>query len=155
MIKRLRVLGYGTLLAIAALVALPAAALAAGASHFEFSVAGEVLTCPDATYTIQSGSVREVLQEVQSPSGNRMFTLTDIPQHVVLVDEQGATYSLHGGVWFGGATNDNTGAVVLTATHTMEIIATGGGVADSIHLVERFRDGELISHGFGTCLSLT
>jgi hypothetical protein len=30
MIKRLRVLGYGTLLAIAALVALPAAALAAG-----------------------------------------------------------------------------------------------------------------------------
>jgi hypothetical protein len=140
-------------LAVAALVALPIAALAAGATHVEFSVVGEVLTCPDASYTIQSGSVKEVLQEVQSPSGNQMFTLTDTPQHVVLVDEQGATYSLRGGVWFGGATNDNTGAVVITATHKMEIIAPGGGVADSVHLVERFRDGELISHEFCTCLS--
>jgi hypothetical protein len=150
---RLRMLGWGTLLALATLVALPAAGLADGATHVEFSVAGEVLACPDATYTIQSGSVKEVLQEVQSPSGNQIFTLTNTPQHVVLVDEQGATYSLRGAIWFGGATNDNTGAVVLTATHNMAIIARGGGVADSIHLVERFRDGELISHGFGTCLS--
>jgi hypothetical protein len=151
-IKRLRVLGCGTLLAVAALVAPPAAALAAGATHVEFSVAGEVLTCPDATYTIQSGTVKEVLQEVQSPSGNRMFTLTNTPQHVLLVDEQGATYTLRGAIWIGGATNDNTGAVLITATHNMEILARGGGVADSIHLVERFRDGELISHEFGTCL---
>jgi hypothetical protein len=151
--NRLRMLGWGTLLAIATLVALPAAGLADGATHVEFSVAGEVLACPDATYTIQSGSVKEVLQEVQSQSGNQMFTLTDTPQHVVLVDEQGATYSLRGAIWFGGATNDQTGAVVLTATHNIEIIARGGGVADSVHLVERFRDGELISHGFGTCLS--
>ncbi|HEV8652267.1 MAG TPA: hypothetical protein VG276_23455 [Actinomycetes bacterium] len=92
-----------------------------------------------------------MLQEVQSQSGNRMFTLTDTPQHVVLVDQQGATYTMRGAVWFGGVTNDNTGAEVITATHNLLIIARGGGVADSVHLVERFRDGELITHEFGTC----
>jgi hypothetical protein len=40
---------------------------------------------------------------------------------------------------------------VITATHNLEIIARGGGVADSIRLIERLRDGQLISHEFGTC----
>jgi hypothetical protein len=149
--NRIRVLGCGALLAIAALVTQAAPTLAAGATHSEFSGAGEVLPCPDATYTIQSGSIKEVLQEVQSQSGNQIFTVTDTPQHVVLVDEQGATYTLRGATWFGGATNDNTGAEVITATHTLLIIGEGGGVADSVHLIERFRNGELISHEFGTC----
>ena len=87
-----------------------------------------------------------MIREGESASGNQMFTLTDIPQHVVLVDENGATYTMRGATWFGGATNDNTGAEVVTATHNLEIIARAGGVADSIRLIERLRDGQLISH---------
>jgi hypothetical protein len=150
--KRIRVLGCGALLAIAMLAAAPGPALAEGAFHVEFSIAGGVFPCPDATYTIQSGTVREVFQEVQSPSGNRMFTDTETLQHVVLVDQQGATYTMRGAIWFGGVTIDNTGAELITATHNLEIIARGGGVADSVRLVERIRNGELISHEFGTCL---
>ena len=150
--KRIRVLACGALLAIAALAAAPGAALAAGATHEEFSIAGEVSACPNATYTVQSGTIRSVLQEIQSKSGNQMFTVTETPQHVVIVDEQGATYTMRGAIWFGGVTIDNTGAELITATHNLEIIARGGGVADSVRLVERFRNGELISHEFGTCL---
>jgi hypothetical protein len=150
--KRIRVLACGALLAIATLAVAPAAALADGATHNEFSIAGGVFVCPDATYTFQSGTIREVLQEVQSPSGNRMFTVTETPQHVVMVDQQGATYTMRGAIWFGGVTIDNTGAELMTATHNLEIIARGGGVADSIRLVERIRNGEFISHEFGTCL---
>jgi hypothetical protein len=150
--KRIRVLACGALLAIAALATASGAALAAGATHEEFSIAGDVSACPNATYTVQSGTIRSVLQEVQSQSGNRMFTVTETPQHVVIVDEQGATYTMRGAIWFGGVTIDNTGAELITATHNLEIIARGGGVADSVRLVERFRNGELISHEFGTCL---
>jgi hypothetical protein len=150
--KRIRVLACGALLAIAALAAAPGAALAAGATHEEFSIAGDVSACPNATYTVQSGTIRSVLQEIQSQSGNQMFTVTETPHHVVIVDEQGATYTMRGAIWFGGVTIDNTGAELITATHNLEIIARGGGVADSVRLVERFRNGELISHEFGTCL---
>jgi len=150
--KRITVLACGALLAIAALVTAPGAALAAGATHEVFSIAGDVSVCPDATYTVQSGTIKSVLQEVQSQSGNRMFTVTETPQHVVIVDEQGATYTMRGAIWFGGVTIDNTGAELITATHNLEVIARGGGVADSGRLVERFRNGELISHEFGTCL---
>jgi len=149
--KLAHAIGYGALLTAATLIAQPGPALAAGATHAEYSIVGVVLPCPDETYTVLSGSIREVLQEVQSSSGNQMFTVTDTPHHVVLVDESGATYALHGATWFGGATNDNTGAELITATHNLEIIARGGGVANSIRLMERFRNGELISHEFGSC----
>jgi hypothetical protein len=150
--KRIRILGYGALLAIASLAAAPAAALAAGAIHDEVSIAGTVFACPDATYTVQSGTIKSVLQEVQSRSDNRMFTVTDTPQHVVMVDQQGATYTMRGAIWFGGVAIDNTGAELITATHNLEIIARGGGVADAIRLVERIRNGEFISRELGTCL---
>ena len=146
-----RTLGCGVLVATTTLIALPAPAMAAGATHVEFSLAGDVAVCPDATYTVLSGTIKEVMQEVQSASGNQMFTVTDTPQHVVLVDQNGARYTLRGATWFGGVTNDNTGAEIVTATHNLEVIARGGGVADSVRLIERFRDGELISHEFGTC----
>lgn len=149
--NRIRMLGYGALLAVTILVAAPAAALAAGATHDEFSIAGTVFPCPDATYTVQSGTIKEVLQEVQSQSGNRMFTVTEVPHHVVMVDQEGATYTMRGAIWFGGVTVDNTGAELITATHNLEIVARGGGVADSIRLVERIRNGQFISHEFGTC----
>jgi hypothetical protein len=129
----------------------PSPAAAAGASHTEFSIAGEVAVCPVATFTVLSGSIRETAQEVTSPSGNTMFTITDVPVHVVLTDENGNRYALHGATWFGGVTIDNTGAEIITATHNLEIVTRGGGVAASVRLIERFRNGELISHEFGTC----
>jgi hypothetical protein len=142
----------GGLLAAAAIVAQAGPASAAGAAHFEFSIAGDVTACPSATYSVQSGAIKEVVQSVESNSGNQMFTITDVPQHVVITDETGAIYSLHGATWFGGVTKDRTGAEILTATHNLEIVAQGGGVADSVRLIERFRDGVLISHEFGTCV---
>jgi hypothetical protein len=101
---------------------------------------------------LASGSITEVTQDITTPSGNRMFTITDTPHRVVLVDETGATYTLRGATWFGGVTHDMTGAELLTATHNLEVIARGGGVADSVRLIERFRNGELISHEFGSCV---
>jgi hypothetical protein len=140
----------GVLLATAAIVAQPATVQAAGAIHSEFSIAGDTLACPDATYTVQSGSLMEVVRAGESSSGNTMFTVTDVPHQVVLTDAAGATYSLRGAIWFGGATNDQTGAEVITATHMLTIIGRDG-VADTIRLVEIFRDGVLVSHEFGTC----
>jgi hypothetical protein len=142
--------GCGVLLAIAAIVAQPATVHAAGAVHVEFSIAGETLACPDATYTVQSGSIREVVREGESRSGNTMFTVTDVPHDVLLTDDTGAAYTLRGANWIGGATNDQTGAEVITATHMLNIVGRGG-VADSLRLVEIFRDGVLVSHEFGTC----
>ena len=81
-----------------------------------------------------------------------MFTVTETPQHVVIVDQQGAIDTMRGAIWFGGVTIVNTGAELITATHNLEIVAGGGGVAGSVRLVERIRDGQLISHEFGTCL---
>jgi hypothetical protein len=33
-----------------------------------------------------------------------------------------------------------------------QLVVRGGGVTDSVRLVERIRNGELLSHEFGTCL---
>jgi hypothetical protein len=68
-----------------------------------------------------------------------------------MTDEAGATYGMHGATWFGGVTNDQTGAELLTATHNFEIVTPGGGVVASVRLMERFRNGVLISHDFGSC----
>jgi hypothetical protein len=128
-----------------------ASPVAAEASHDEFSIVGEVAACPARTYTVVSGTINEVTQTNLTPSGNQMLTITDTPRHVVLVDQTGATYALRGATWFGGVTKDDTGAQIITATHNLEIVARGGGVVDSIRLIERFRNGQVISHEFGTC----
>src|SRR3954454_19191840 len=108
--------------------------------------------CPARTRPTpcRSGLIAEVVREGESRSGNIMFTVTDVPRHVVLTDAAGATYSLRGATWIGGATNDQTGAEVITATHMLNIVGQGG-VADSLRLVEILRDGVLVSHEFGTC----
>jgi hypothetical protein len=148
---RVKATAFGALIASATIAIHPALALADGATHIEVSIAGAVFPCPNATYTVVSGTIKEVFREGESRSGNAMFTVTDVPQNVVLVDEAGARYTMRGAIWFGGATNDNTGAEVVTATHNLLIVSRGGGVAASIHLIERFRDGVLVSHDFGTC----
>jgi hypothetical protein len=60
-------------------------------------------------------------------------------------------YTMNGAVWFGGVTNDRTGAEVITATDNLEMVTAGGGVAAGVRLIEWFRNGVLSSHEFGSC----
>ena len=114
---------------------------------------GEVLaTCPSGTYTITAGSIAIVLHEGVAANGNTNFTVTERPRGVVLVNELGEVFTLRGANWFGGTSNANTGEEVLTATHKMSIIQAGGGVVETFNMVERFRDGELITTHFGSCM---
>jgi hypothetical protein len=116
-------------------------------------VTGEVLaTCPSGTYTITAGSIAIVFHEGDAANGNTNFTVTERPRGVVLVNELGEVFTLRGANWFGGTSNANTGDEVLTATHKMSIIQAGGGVVETFNMVERFRDGELITAHFGSCL---
>jgi hypothetical protein len=123
---------------------LPLAASAA-TTHESFDVTGAVFPCPTHTYTVTSGAIKEVMHESVDASGTTHFTVTDTPDHVSLVDEDGKDYSLTGAIWFGGRDDE-----ILTATHMLNIVGRGG-VSDSIKLVARFRNGQLISHDFGSC----
>ena len=101
--------------------------------------------CPTHTYTVTSGAIREVTHESVDATGTTFFTVTEGPDRVSLVDEDGNLGSLTGAIWFGGRNDE-----ILTATHMLNIVGRGGA-SDSIRLVERFRDGQLISREFGSC----
>ena len=90
-------------------------------------------------------AVAATTHESVDATGINHFTVTETPDRVRLVDEDGNAYSLRGAIWFGGRADQ-----ILTATHMFNIVGAGG-VSDSIRLVERFRFGELISRDFGTC----
>jgi hypothetical protein len=132
------------LLVFAVALLLPLAAGAA-TTHDSFDVTVTVFPCPTHTYTVTSGAIKEVMHESVDASGTTHFTVTDTADHVRLVDEDGNVYSLRGTIWFGGRNDE-----ILTATHMFNIVGRGG-VSDSIRLVERFRNGQLISRDFGSC----
>jgi hypothetical protein len=117
----------------------------AGATHESFDVSGTVFPCPSHTYTITSGAIKSVMNVSVDAGGINHFTVTETPDHVQLVDEDGNVYSLRGAIWFGGRADE-----ILTATHMFNIVGPGG-VSDSIKLVEQFRFGQLISRDFGSC----
>ena len=121
-------------------------AAAAATTHVSFDVTGTVFPCPTHTYTITSGAIKEVMHESVDASGLTHFTVTDTPERVTLVDEAGNAYSLRGATWFGGSDDE-----ILTATHVFNIVGRPS-LADSIRLVERFRNGQLIARGFGSCV---
>ena len=133
----------GLFITVVALV-LPMGASAA-TTHESFDVTGTVFQCPAHTYTFTSGAIKSVMHESVDATGTTQFTVTETPDHVRIVDEDGNVYSLTGAIWFGGRNDE-----ILTATHMLTIVGRGG-VSDSIRLVERFRDGQLISHEFGSC----
>ena len=132
------------LLVFAVALLLPLAGSAA-TTHESFDVTGTVFPCATHTYTVTSGAIKHVMHESVDASGTTHFTVTDTPDHVRLVDEDGNVYSLTGAIWFGGRNDE-----ILTATHMFNIVGRGG-VSDSIRLVERFRNGQLISRDFGSC----
>ena len=132
------------LLVIVFALLMPLAASAA-TTHESFDISGFVFACPAHTYVVTSGAISIVMHESVDANGINHFTETEVPKNVVLVDEAGKRYSLVGAVWFGGRADQ-----ILTATHMFNIVGSGG-VSDTIKLVERFRNGELISRDFGSC----
>jgi len=131
---------------IGLLITFVAPAVAGAATtHDSFDVTGTVFECPTHTYTFTSGAIKEVMHESVDATGTTHFTVTETPDRVRIVDENGDVYSLTGAIWFGGRNDE-----ILTATHMLSIVGRGG-VSDSIRLVEQFRDGQLISRDFGSC----
>jgi hypothetical protein len=133
-----------TFLVLVVALLLPLAA-SAETTHESFDVTGTVFPCPTHTYTVTSGAIKSVIHVSVDANGINHFTVTETPDHVRLVDENGNVYSLRGAIWFGGRADE-----ILTATHMFNIVGPGG-VSDSIKLVERFRFGQLISRDFGSC----
>jgi hypothetical protein len=131
------------LVSVGALV-VPVATEAA-TTHESFDVTGTVFECPTHTYTFTSGAIKSVMHESVDATGTTHFTVTEVPDRVRIVDEDGNAYALTGAIWFGGRNDE-----ILTATHMLNIVGRGG-VSDTIRLVERFRDGQLVSHEFGSC----
>lgn len=133
-------------------VGLPVASANGPALRFSEDITGDVLgPCSNGTYTVLSGVIEIVVHEGEASSGNSNFTVTLRPSGVVLEDEAGLLYSLHGAIWVGGAFIDATGAEVITATHSLQVVGAGQGVVDSVRFFERFRNGELEVLDFSTC----
>jgi hypothetical protein len=63
---------------------LPVAARA-GTTHESFDVTGAVFPCPNHTYTVTSGVIKEVFHESVDANGITHFTVTDTPSNVRLV----------------------------------------------------------------------
>jgi len=81
------------LLVFAVVVLLPVSARAAR-THDSFDVTGSVFACPTHTYTVTSGAIKEVMHESVDATGTTHFTVSDTPDRVSLVDEDGNLYSL-------------------------------------------------------------
>ena len=147
-----------TVLASAAAICavwMPAASANSPAQHFEEQVAGDVLDCGSATYTITSGSIKIVMHEGASASGNTNFTGTVTTQHVVAVDEAGNVYSIRGTEWFGATSNAQQGTFQATSTGQLQVVAKGSGRVDSVRVVEHitFVNGNVKEFDFGTCVA--
>jgi hypothetical protein len=128
--------------------------LGAGAIHMTEDVTGDVIVCGANTYTVTSGTLRIVLHEGFSASGNINFTGTLTPQHIVAEDGAGNVYSLVGAFWFGATANANTGGAQSTFTGKLQIVSNGGGTVDSVNVVMHISpNGHVSSFDFGTCVA--
>jgi hypothetical protein len=137
--------------AVAALAISAPAAFAAGAQVTEFPAAGAVFTCDFGTLTATSGSVRFVLHEGTSASGNMNVTGTIVPQNVTLVDTSGNTYRVVGAGWFGGAINAQTGNGVFTDTEHFQILSATGGVVGNVQETFHVGANGQVTLDKGTC----
>jgi hypothetical protein len=141
---------------VAAAAALSFAMAAAGSSpavHFSESVVGDVIPCEGGlALTGISGSLKGVIHEGTSASGNMNFTGTLVPKDVVLVASDGNTYRAAGAIWFGGAFNAQQGTGTFTFTEHIAFVGAGGGLVGTIHITEHVSpNGKEVSVDFGTC----
>jgi len=131
---------------------IPAAAANSPAQHFEEPANGDVLECESAVYTITSGSIKIVLHEGTSASGNTNFITT---QPVVAVDEAGNVYSIRGTEWFGATENAQQGTFQATFTGQLQVVAKGTGRVDNVKVTQHitFVNGNIKEFDFGTCIA--
>jgi hypothetical protein len=126
-------------------------ASASAASVGTLPATGAVFACRSDTYVVTAGSLRFVMQQGTSASGNMEVTGTVVPQGVVLTDAQGKTYSLAGASWFGGTFNAQTGNSQMTDTADFQILSqTGGRVANVQELFHVDASGT-VALDKGTC----
>ena len=149
----MRRLLLGLLITGAALAVGLQPAFASPAVHIEEDVTGAVFSCSDANYTIISGSVRIVIHEDVTASGNFNVTGTITPQQVVAQDEAGNLYDIVGAGWFGGSMNANTGGTAFTDTEKFQIIQQATGSVGSVNLTTHISpNGDFKSFNFGNCV---
>jgi hypothetical protein len=142
---------YALLALVLASAAAASPASAAPAQHFEDDVTGDVFVCDTAVYTVTEGTLKSVFHEGTSKSGNTNFTGTLVPQHVVLEDEDGNTYSLAGAVWFGDTFNAQQGTAQGTFTAYLSILSQGGGVVDTVRQTGHFSSTGEFTLDHGSC----
>jgi hypothetical protein len=145
------ILRAGVVLAVL-LLGVPAALAQQPAMHFTEDVSGDVFACGETTYTVVSGTLRVVIHEGESASGNGNFTGTLTPQNVVLEDEAGNTYFIAGAVWFGGVFIAQQGTEAGWFTTVLPIITPVGGTVDSVNMSGHFTNGNEFSLDIGTCV---
>jgi len=134
---------------------IPAASANSPAQHFVEDATGDVLDCGSAVYTITAGSIKIVVREGTSASGNTNFTSTVTTEHVVAVDEAGNVYSIRGTEWFGFKENAQHATFVATFTGQLQVIAQGSGRVDNVKVTEHitFVNGNVKEFDFGTCVA--
>jgi len=134
---------------------IPAASANSPAQHFVEGATGDILDCGSATYTITSGSIKLVLHEGTSASGNTNFTGTVTTQAVVAEDAAGNVYSIRGTEWFGGTLNAQQGTFQDTFTGKLQVVAKGSGRVDSVKVTQHitFVNGNIKEFDFGTCVA--
>ena len=136
-------------------VSMPASYAGSPAQHFVEEASGDVLDCGSAVYTLTAGSIKIVVREGTSASGNTNFTSTITTQHVVAVDEAGHVYSIRGTEWFGFKENAQQATFVATFTGQLQVIAQGSGRVDNVKVTQHitFVNGNVKEFDFGTCVA--
>ncbi len=132
---------------------IPAASANSPAQHFEQDATGDVLDCGSVVYSITSGSIKLVLHEGTSASGNTNFTGTVTTQAVVAKDEAGNVYNVRGTEWFGATENAQQGTFQATFTAQLQVVAKGSGRVDNVKVMEHITivNGNVKEFDFGTC----
>lgn len=134
---------------------IPAASANSPAQHSVENVTGDVLDCGSAVYTITSGSIKLVLHEGTSASGNTNFTGTITTQAVVAEDAAGNVYSIRGTEWFGATDNAQQGTFQATFTGKLQVVAKGSGQVDNVNVMQHITvvNGNVKEFDFGTCVA--
>ena len=134
---------------------LPAAVGNSPALHFAQAAQGDVLDCGSVVYTLTSGSIKIVLHEGTSASGNTNFTGTVTTQAVLAQDTAGNVYSIRGTEWFGGTFNAQQSTFQDTFTGQLQVVASGTGRVDNVKVTQHitFVNGNIKEFDFGTCVA--
>jgi hypothetical protein len=134
---------------------IPAASANSPAQHFVQDATGDVLDCGSVVYSITSGSIKLVLHEGTSASGNTNFTSTVTTQAVVAKDQAGNVYSIRGAEWFGATVNAQQGTFEATFTAQLQVVAQGSGRVDNVKVIEHITivNDNVKEFDFGTCVA--